>query len=75
MVRESMITRYAENPAPDQNYTAVPEGGPIAAGLSNAKAAITVDFKNMPQGASVETQATPGANIKTNQGYSMMASK
>lgn len=58
--------------APDQNYTAVPEGGPIAAGLASAKAAITVDFKNMPTGASVETKATSGANIKTNQGYSMM---
>lgn len=57
---------------PDQNYTAVPEGGPIAAGLANAKAAITVDFKNLPSGASVDTQATGGANIKTNQGYSMM---
>lgn len=57
---------------PDQNYTAVPEGGPIAAGLASAKAAITVDFKNLPTGASVETQATSGANIKTNQGYSMM---
>lgn len=57
---------------PDQNYTAVPEGGPIASGLANAKAAITVDFKNLPTGASVETKATSGANIKTNQGYSMM---
>jgi hypothetical protein len=57
---------------PDQNYTAVPEGGPIAAGLASAKAAITVDFKNLPTGASVDTQATSGANIKTNQGYSMM---
>jgi len=58
--------------APDQNYTAVPEGGPIAAGLATAKAAITLDFKNLPPGVSVETKATSGANIKTNQGYSMM---
>jgi phage-related minor tail protein len=60
------------SPAPDQNYTAVPEGGPIAAGLASAKAAITVDFKNMPTGTNVETRATGGSNIKTNQGYSMM---
>lgn len=57
---------------PDQNYTAVPEGGPIAAGLANAKAAITVDFKNLPTGASVETKATSGSDVKTNMGYSMM---
>lgn len=57
---------------PNPNYTAVPEGGPIAAGLANAKAAITVDFKNLPTGASVDTKATGGADIKTNQGYSMM---
>jgi hypothetical protein len=63
----------AAAPGPNQNYTAVPEGGPIAAGLASAKAAITVDFKNMPQGTSVDTSATRGANIKTNQGYSMMS--
>ncbi|MEG0064705.1 MAG: hypothetical protein RR740_08895 [Pseudomonas sp.] len=57
---------------PDQNYTAVPEGGPIAAGLASAKAAITVDFKNLPTGASVDTKATTGADVKTNMGYSMM---
>lgn len=60
------------SPQPNQNYTAVPEGGPIAAGLANAKAAITVDFKNLPTGTSVQTQATGGSNIRTNQGYSMM---
>ncbi len=72
IINEKTINRYADNPAPDQNYTAIPEGGPIAAGLSSAKAAITVDFKNLPTGASVETKATSGAEIKTNQGYSMM---
>lgn len=59
-------------PVPNPEYTSVPEGGPIAAGLANAKAAITVDFKNLPQGTSVDTAASPGAQIKTNQGYSMM---
>jgi len=57
---------------PNRNYTAIPEGGPIAAGLTNAKAAITVDFKNLPTGAQVDTSATPGASIRTQQGYSMM---
>ncbi len=61
-----------EQPAQTTPYTAIPEGGPIAAGLANAKAAITVDFKNLPTGAEVDTQASRGANIKTNQGYSMM---
>lgn len=59
-------------PVPNPNYTAVPEGGAIAAGLANAKANITVDFKNLPPGASVDTATSPGAQIKTNQGYSMM---
>lgn len=57
---------------PSRNYTAIPEGGPIAAGLANAKAAITVDFKNLPAGAQVDTSASPGSSIKTQQGYSMM---
>lgn len=58
---------------PSPNYTAVPEGGPIAAGLANAKAQITVDFKNLPTGADVDTNAGQGAKVQVNQGYSMMA--
>lgn len=54
-------------------YTAVPPNGPIAAGLANAKANITLDFKGLPQGTSVETNAGQGVQVQTNQGYSMMA--
>jgi len=54
------------------NYTAVPEGGPIAAGLADAKAKITLDFKNMPAGVAVDTAAGQGVKVQTNQGYSMM---
>lgn len=57
---------------PDPTYTSVPEGGPIAAGLAQAKASVTVDFKNLPTGTQVQSQSDGGANIKTNQGYSMM---
>lgn len=54
-------------------YTAVPENGPIAAGLNEAKAKITMDFKNLPQGTTVDTSAGQGVKVQTNQGYSMMA--
>lgn len=64
-----VLTREAN---PDPEYSAVPEGGRIASGLQAAKAAITVDFKNLPQGTQVDSQTSSGANIKTNQGYSMM---
>lgn len=63
------------NTGPSPNYTAVPEGGPIAAGLADAKAKITVDFKNLPQGASVDTSSGQGVKLQTNQGYSMMAAR
>lgn len=54
-------------------YTAVPENGPIAAGLNEAKAKITMDFKNLPQGTTIDTTAGQGVKVQTNQGYSMMA--
>lgn len=63
------------NTGPSPNYTAVPEGGPIAAGLADAKAKITVDFKNLPQGANVDTSSGQGVKLQTNQGYSMMAAR
>lgn len=60
-------------PVGNPNYTAVPEGGPIAAGLADAKAKITVDFKNLPNGTNVDTSSGQGVKLQTNQGYSMMA--
>lgn len=53
-------------------YTAVPPGGPIATALADAKANITLDFKGLPQGTSVDTTAGQGVKVQTNQGYSMM---
>jgi hypothetical protein len=54
------------------DYTAVPANGPIAAGLADAKAKITLDFKGLPQGTTVDTAAGQGVQVQTNQGYSMM---
>jgi len=71
----SVEAKGGANPAAgggNPNYTAVPEGGPIAAGLANAKANITLDFKNMPTGVAVDTTAGQGVKVQTNQGYSMM---
>lgn len=61
------------NAGGNPNYTAVPEGGPIATALADAKANITLDFKSLPQGTSVDTSAGQGVKVQTNQGYSMMA--
>lgn len=60
-------------PVGNPNYTAVPEGGRIAAGLADAKAKVTIDFKNLPTGAEVDSSGGQGVKVQTNQGYSMMA--
>lgn len=54
-------------------YTAIPKDGPIARAVNDAKANITLDFKNLPQGTTVDTAAGQGVKVQTNQGYSMMA--
>lgn len=57
------------------DYTAIPKDSPLAAGIANAQAKITVDFRNLPQGADVETTSSQGAKVQVNQGYSMMAAR
>lgn len=77
IIKEKLGMGGGEAGAPSGNpeYTAVPEGGPIAAGLADAKAKITVDFKNLPNGADVDTSSGQGVKLQTNQGYSMMAAR
>lgn len=68
--RPSPLNEFRQGPNPDRK--AMPEGGPVASGMKEAKASITVDFKNMPQGAQVQSESNGAAKVKTNQGYSMM---
>lgn len=58
---------------PNQAATAVPEGAGVAA-AAGASGKVTVDFKNLPQGAEVEAPRGAGVKVQTNQGYSMMGS-
>ena len=51
---------------------ALRDGGAAAALGASSQAKVTVDFKNLPTGATVDTAASPGAQIATNQGYSML---
>ena len=57
------------------DYTAIPKDSPLAAGIANAQAKITVDFRNLPPGADVDTTSSQGAKVQVNQGYSMMAAR
>jgi len=71
-----VVPGFGDAPAgPDPTYTALPQGGAAATAVNNAKAAITVDFRNMPQGTDVSTNASRGAGVSVNQGYSMMPIK
>ena len=58
---------------PNAAATAVPEGAGVAA-AAGASGKVTVDFKNLPQGAEVEAPRGAGVKVQTNQGYSMAGS-
>lgn len=65
LVRERAI-------GPDPEKRALPDRPGTAAPAAKSEAKVTVDFKNLPQATQVKSESRGGADIKVNQGYSML---
>lgn len=57
---------------PDPEKRALPSRPGAAAPVAKSEAKVTVDFKNLPQATQVKSESRGGADIKVNQGYSMI---